>query len=138
MLGPRTQIVRPPSGNTGPMTHSLPEWQIPSDLASLIEDDEDLTWESDHWLPIQLSVIGGTSYQARDIEQSWQIEYEPEDCDGYDLLDRIRSAVAVGDPEIQSQLRCDDTEDAAVVIWVECEELCRRLMAIVWPLVEES
>lgn len=118
------------------MADSLPAWQIPSDLVSLMAADEDLTWESDHWSPVQLSVIGGTSYNGRDIEQSWQIEYEPEDCDGYDFLDRVLAAVAERDPEIENELHCDDTEDAAVVIWAESEDVCRRLMTIIWSLID--
>lgn len=120
------------------MAASLPAWQIPSDLVSLMVADEDLTWESDHWSPVQLSVIGGTSYNGRGIAQSWQIEYEPEDCDGYDFLDRVLAAVAERAPEIQNELHCDDTEDAAVVVWAESEDVCRRLMTIIWPLIDEA
>ena len=103
-----------------------------------MESDEDLTWESDRWSPIQLSVIGGTSYNGRDIDQSWQIEYEADGCDGYEMLDRILTAVDENAPDIRPDLHCDDTEDAAVVIWTESEETCRRLMALVWPVVHES
>lgn len=120
------------------MTASLPEWEIPSDLAALLEADEDLTWESDRWAPIQLSVIGGTSYDGRDIDQAWQIEYEPEDGDGYEMLERILTAVDQHAPDIRPALHSEDTEEAAVVIWTESEETCRRLMALAWPIVQES
>ena len=83
-------------------------------------------------------MIGGTSYDGRDIDQSWQIEYEPDECDGYEMLNRILEAVDERDPEIRRELHCDDTEDAAVVIWVESEDTCRRLMALVWPVVHAS
>ena len=120
------------------MTTSLPEWQIPSDLKALVESDEDLTWESARWSPIQLSVIGGTSYCGRDIAESWQIKYEPHSCDGYEMLDRILTAVDENDPDIRPDLHCDDTEGAAMVIWTESEDTSRRLMALVWPVVHAS
>jgi hypothetical protein len=58
------------------MKLSKPEWRIPENLQSLIDSDEDLTWETDDWLPIQLIVMGGTTYCGRDIDQAWQIEFE--------------------------------------------------------------
>lgn len=120
------------------MSTSLPEWKIPSDLKLLMESDEDLTWESDNWSPVELSVIGGTSHNGRSIDQSWQVEFEAEESDGYELLDRILIAVDEKDPGIRPDLHCEDTEEAAVVIWVESEDTCRRLMKILWPIVHES
>lgn len=120
------------------MATPLPDWRIPSDLKALMQTDEDLAWCSDQWSPIQLSVIGGTSYDGRDIDQSWQIEYEPDGCGGYEMLDRVLAAVDEHDPDIRPDLHCNDTEDAALVIWTESEDICRRLMVLVWPIVHES
>lgn len=116
----------------------MPQWQIPSNLQSLIDDDDDLTWDTDDWSPIELTVMGGTSFEGRDIALSWQLEYEPDNGDGYEFLDRVLAAVNDAAPDIADDLHCDDTEDATFVIWVESESTCKQLLDIVWSLVDQS
>ena len=82
------------------MNSKRPEWRIPENLQSLIEADEDLTWETSDWSPILLSVIAGTSYCGRDIPLAWQIEFEPIGSTGYDWSDRIAQAVSDRHPEM--------------------------------------
>lgn len=120
------------------MSTPMPQWQIPPNLQSLIDADDDRTWSTEDWSPIELTVMSGTLYEGRDIELSWQLEYEPDDCDGYEFLDRVLAAVNDAAPEIADDLHCDDTEDAAFVIWAESESTCKRLLEIVWSLVDQS
>ena len=113
----------------------MPDWRVPTDLRSLIADDKDATWDCDDWLPITLSVVGGTQHDGRNIDLAWQIEYEPTGCTGYDFCDRVVAAADSADPELVPLLNCGDTESAACVIWVETDNACKRLLAIVWPMV---
>jgi hypothetical protein len=118
------------------MEPNRPEWRIPKNLQALIEDDEDLTWETDEWSPIQLTVMGGTSYCGRDIHQAWQIAFEPTGSTGYNWSARIEEAVKKQYPEMASELHFDDTELSTCVVWVESEATCRRLMEIIWALIQ--
>jgi hypothetical protein len=120
------------------MKPNRPEWNIPDNLQSLIDDDEGLTWESDDWSPIQLAVMGGTSYGGRDIPQAWQIEFEPTGSTGYDWSARIEQALREQYPEMTSELHFDDTELSTFVVWVESEETCRRVMEIIWTLIHDT
>ncbi|MEP2074028.1 hypothetical protein [Rhodopirellula bahusiensis] len=113
----------------------MPEWNIPSDLQTLIDADDDSTWDCDDWSPIALTVSGDAQHDGREIELAWQIEYETIGCTGYEFCDRVMAAVETGDPDLASLLNCGDTESAACVIWVETEDACRRLLEIVWPMV---
>ena len=59
------------------MKPDKPQWQIPDDLSALIASDDDSTWTTHEWAPIELSVMAGTMYAGRDIPLAWQIEFEP-------------------------------------------------------------
>ena len=120
------------------MVLKRPEWRIPLDLQTLIDANEHLTWETDDWSPIGLTVMGGISHKGRDIHQFWQIEYEPVGCDGYDMSARIAHAVEERAPDIFQELNYDNTEQATLVISVESETTCKRLMNIVWEVIHET
>jgi hypothetical protein len=136
------------------MKRDRPEWRIPADLPELIAADDDLTWETDDWAPIQLSVMAGTTYGERDIPLAWQIEFEPVgrafksgnaklkamdvEPDGYGWSSLIAAAMEKHHPEIADDLHHGDTEASACVIWVESEETCRRLVEVVWSLIFSS
>ena len=119
------------------MESKRPEWRIPENLQSLIEADDDLSWETSDWSPILLSVISGTSY-GRDIPLAWQIEFEPIGSTGYDWSDRIAHAVDEQYPELVDHLHFDDTELSTCVVWVESEAVCRRLIDVVWTLIHDE
>src|SRR5262245_56027880 len=59
------------------MKADKPVWQIPDDLSALIASDDDLTWTTHEWAPIELSVMAGTTYKGREIPLAWQIELDP-------------------------------------------------------------
>lgn len=126
-----------------------PEWKIPEDLREIVAQNE--AWESEAWHPIQLSVWGGTSYEGRPIELSWQIEFDPEDGsvraagarlesmgitpDGYGWATLIGSVIKKYHPEIAGEVQFGDTEEAACVAWVESEQSCRTLIQVAWNLI---
>jgi len=114
----------------------LPEWQIPSDLRSLIDADDDSMWNCDDWSPIILTVSGDTQHDGRNINLAWQIEYETTGCTGYEFCERVIAAVESAAADLFPLLNCGDTESAACVIWVETEDACRRLLQIVWPMTD--
>lgn len=130
------------------MPSRMPTWRIPKDIASIVEEEE--MWEDDAWAPLQLTVLGGTSYKGRDIPLSWQIEFEPSaeefqeangrlvslglDPDGYGWAKLIDAAVRKHHPEISDELQFGDTEESACVVWVESEATCKTLMQVVWNL----
>jgi hypothetical protein len=120
------------------MIPPVPRWKIPQDLKTVIDNHDDQIWENDDWLPIMLTVMGGTTYADREIELAWQIAYEPEGCDGYQFLDRTLAVVSEVAPDLSDDLHCGDTEQATLVIWVESESNCRRLLEIIWPSVFHS
>ena len=138
------------------MTARHPKWEIPRDLASLVAADADATWEDDRWDPIQLSVIGGTTYGGREIALAWQVEFDPEDKrlgpanvelqkaglepDGYGWAKLIEAVFARDHPASVAELRFGDTEASACVVWVESEPTCRTLVEVVWSLfgIEEG
>jgi hypothetical protein len=133
------------------MKPDRPEWRIPADLPELIAADDDLTWETQDWAPIELSVMAGTTYAGRDIPLAWQVEFEPAgpafdganakiaamgvEPDGYGWSSLIAAVMQKHHPEIADDLNYGDTETSACVIWVESEETCRRLVEMVWTLI---
>ena len=133
------------------MQADKPAWTIPDDLSALIADDEDLTWTTDAWAPIELSVMAGTEYGGRDIPLAWQIEFEPSapafrkansklagmglDPDGYGWSTLIDSVMRKYHPGLADELHHGDTETSTCVIWVESEDTCRQLVDVVWTLI---
>lgn len=131
-----------------------PKWRIPHNLQALLDADEDLTWDTDDWLPVQLTVMGGTTYNGRDINQSWQIDFEPDglefeepnqklaqmglDPDGYGWGTLIHEVIKKYHPEMADEVHFGDCEESTCVVWVESELTCRKLMDIVWMLIFES
>ncbi len=132
---------------------TLPEWIIPANLTELLAENVDL-WEDDRWHPILLSVLGGISYEGRDIPLSWQVEFDPSDpelaaanakieasgveADGYGWAQVIGSVVSRQHTELAEELHFEDTEADTLVVWVESEESCRLLMNVVWSLAHAS
>ncbi len=128
---------------------TFPEWIIPSNIAQLVEENDDL-WEDTRWHPILLTVLGGTSYRGRDIPLSWQLEFEPSntalvvanakiqalgvEADGYGWAQVIGSVVSQHHAELAEELHFGDTDTDALVVWVESEESCGLLMRVVWSL----
>ncbi len=126
-------------------------WNIPPNIAALVAADPDKTWESVDFEPIRLSVIGGTAYAGRPIPLAWQIEFDPDDVantnandligklghepDGYGWAALISAQVAQRFPELEAQLHLGDTEEATCVIWVEGEDICRKLCEVALGLV---
>ncbi len=133
------------------MKPTQPEWRIPADLPALIAGDDDLTWVTDEWAPLALSVVAGTTYAGRDIPLAWQVEFEPTDPafegpnakiaamghepDGYGWSKVIASVMAKYHPDVSDQLQYGDTDISACVIWSESEETCRRLVEVIWQLI---
>jgi hypothetical protein len=133
------------------MNSTMPEWRIPPDLEALVRADEDLTWTSHVWAPIELTVMAGTEYAGREIPMAWQIEFEPNgpgfeepnaklsemglDPDGYGWSSLIASVMKKYHPEVADELQYGDTEESACVIWVESEKTCRRLVEVAWTLI---
>lgn len=125
---------------------SMPDWAIPDDLDTIIADEG--MWESDHWQPVMLTVMGDTVYQGRPIPQAWQIEFSPhgpefshannrlaaagKTPDAYGWRDFIVEAMAKQAPNHVGEIHADDTEAAALVIWVESEEACKALIEVIW------
>ena len=136
------------------MKPSKPEWNIPQNLQSLLDSDEDLTWEAHDWSPIQLTVMGGTTYDGRDIDQSWQIEFDPSEvdfeasnqklsgmgieADGYGWARLIQEVAKKYHPDMADELHFGDTEESTCVVWVESEATCRRLVDVVWTLIYDT
>ncbi len=118
------------------MKSKRPEWRVPDDLQSLIDDD--LSWETNDWSPILLSVVTNTSYDGRDIPLAWQIEFEPIGATGYEWSDRIAEVVRQRYPEMIDQLHFGDTELSTCVVWVESEAICRQLINVVWALIHDE
>jgi Immunity protein 51 len=126
-----------------------PKWEIPEDLRDLVEEDE--SWESSDWDPIELSVIGGTLYKGRPIDLSWQIEFDPQDPrvqpaternkqngldpDGYGWATLVKAVVDKYHPEIANEVQFGGTEESALVAWVESEDSCKTLMQVAWNLI---
>lgn len=129
-----------------------PVWNIPENLEEIVAEEE--FWEDESWSPILLSVIGGTSYQGRDIPLSWQIEFEPYgdefesankkiealgvEADGYGWANVINSVISTHHPEIFEELKFGDTDEAACVVWVESENTCKILTQVVWSLIHDA
>jgi hypothetical protein len=127
----------------------LPKWKIPANIQKRV-DDEGGIWESERWDPILLSVMSGTSYSGRDIPLAWQIEFEPDDerfqaanekisaigiepdGDGWSSL--IEKIFARRHPKNAGELHFD-SESSTCVAWVESENVCRRLIEVVWALM---
>lgn len=126
-----------------------PEWEIPENLEEIIAEEE--SWENEVWLPIFLTVMGGTIYRGREIPLAWQIEFEPGseefeipnekiselgfEPDGYGWANAIQSVANTHHPEIVSELHFGDTEESTCVIWVESESACKILTQIAWNLI---
>ena len=133
------------------MKRTQPDWWIPTDLAELIAADDDLTWSTDAWAPLTLSVVAGTTYAGRDILLAWQVEFHPTDpvfegpnakivamgreADGYGWSELIAAAMGKHHAEISGELRTGDTDASACVIWVESEQACRCLVGVIWNLI---
>ena len=130
---------------------SMPEWNIPKNLDELLANDDDGTWEDDHWEPIVLTVMTGTSLDGRDIPQACQIVFEPDEDsfesanarledlgiepDGYGWGDAIRDAMDKAHPELADQLHLGDCETGTCVVWAESERTCRLVLAETWKLI---
>jgi hypothetical protein len=135
------------------MKSTRPEWRIPADLHDLIAADADLTWATDEWAPLELSVMAGTSYAGRDIPLAWQVEFEPTnpsfeganakisamggEPDGYGWSKVIASIMGKYHPDASDELQYGDTETSACVIWTESEQTCRRMVEVIWNLINE-
>ena len=131
-----------------------PEWNIPSDLESRLDADEDGMWDDDRWAPIHLTVMKGTSYDGRDIPLAWQIAFEPfgEDFananakikelgvepDGYGWGNVLNSVITEYHPEIVDELQFGDCEIATCVVWVESEKTCKTLIQVAWSLIHDD
>lgn len=131
------------------MNSKTPKWQIPENLEEIIAEEE--SWESEEWLPILLTVMGGTTYKGREIPLAWQIEFEPNseefeapnkkilelgvEPDGYGWANVIQSVVNKHHPEIVSELQFGDTEESTCVVWVESENACKILIQVAWNLI---
>ena len=131
------------------MNSKNPEWEIPEDLEEIIAEEE--SWESEAWLPILLTVMGGTIYKGREIPLAWQIEFEPSseefevpnekilelgvEPDGYGWANIIQSVINKYHPEIVSELQFGDTEESTCVVWVESESACKTLIQVAWNLI---
>ncbi len=122
------------------VTSDMPQWRIPRDIAALVAADDDLTWTTDDWAPLEVSVIGGTSYNGREIPLAWQVELSPTDAetDGYAWAERVAEAMSESHPDLADQLHFEDTEMSACVVWVESEATCQRLVEVVWRLLQPS
>jgi len=133
------------------MKREKPVWQIPNDLPALIAADDDLTWTTHDWAPIELSVIAGTTYDGRDIPLAWQIEFDPYapafeaanakiadlglEPNGYGWSTLIDTVIRKHHPALADELRHGDTEASACVVWAESEETCRHLVDVVWTSI---
>lgn len=131
-----------------------PQWNIPSNIEALVADDDDVIWETSDWLPIQLTIMGGTEYDGRDIPLAWQIDFEPHgsefkhankkithmglDPDGYGWAKLINAIIKKYHPEIADELQFGDTEESTCVVWVESETTCQRLVDVVWTLIYDE
>ncbi len=129
-----------------------PIWEIPKNIEEIIAAEE--MWEDNHWHPILLTIIGGTTYKGREIPLSWQIEFEPSndefeaanqkisalgvEPDGYGWANVISSVIAKYHPEILEELQFGDTEESACVVWVESESSCKTLTQVAWNLIHAS
>lgn len=112
-----------------------PRWQIPSDIADLVEAEGGI-WENDCWSPILLTVMSGTVYRGRDIPLAWQIEFEASgNLDGYSWAELIGKEMRQRHPEATDELHFHDTEAACCVIWVESEATCRKLVETSWQVL---
>jgi hypothetical protein len=133
------------------MKPDRPAWRIPDDLSALIAADEDLTWITHDWAPIELSVMAGTTYADRDIPLAWQIEFEPSapafreanskiaamglEPDGYGWSTLIDSVMRKYHSALADELHYGDAEVSACVVWTESEVTCRHLVEVVWTLI---
>jgi hypothetical protein len=130
----------------------MAQWPVPKNVADLVAADPDHVWETDVFAPILLSVIGGTVYSDRPVPLAWQIQFEADDVAGASGEDLIAAAELEPDgdgwcalivdrairqfPEMADQLRTD-SEQSTCVLWVESEELCRKLIQVVLTLVSD-
>lgn len=133
---------------------ACPDWNIPSNVSELARADEGGIWETEQFSPLRLSVMVGTSYGGRDIPLAWQIEFEPDSeafeaanrkieglglhADGYGWSTLLRTIFEQHFPDEVDALEFGDTEEAACVVWVESESLCKRLVEVVWSVVFEN
>jgi hypothetical protein len=69
------------------MRRLQPDWTIPADLNAIVAREGE--WDSDHWQPISLSVLGDTTYGGRNIPLSWQIAFAPSGADFVEANQRI-------------------------------------------------
>jgi len=134
-----------------PMAARFPTWKVPKNLKSILEEEE--VWEDSRWQPLLLSVLGGTTYDGRDIPMCWQVEFEAGDDffaplldrlaeagmvpDGYAWLEVVRRHLGKTNSEILEKLHDDDTENAACVVWVETERDARALVESVWTMLHD-
>ncbi len=133
------------------MNRAKPVWQIPNDLSALIAADDDLTWTTHEWAPIELSAMAGTTYNGRDIPLAWQIEFDPSarafdeanakianlglEPNGYGWSTLIDSVMRKYHAALADELHHGDTDASACVVWVESEQTCRHLVDVVWTLI---
>ena len=126
----------------------MPDWAFPSDLATLV-DEADGFLEDESWHPIDLTVIGGTTYKGRNIPLSWQVSFSPgesdfaaanlrhfgrPEVDGDDWADLVANRIRQHHPQAAEDIN-DDSESATFVMWAETEAAGRVLMETVWDLV---
>jgi Immunity protein 51 len=131
----------------------MPHWRIPKNLAELLVEGDGF-WEDARWNPFVLTLMTGTSINGRDVPLAWQIELDPCDesldfanerlverelePDGYGWGEAIRLAMAEQHPELVDELHFDDCEEETCVVWVETEEVCKKLMETAWRLAFEN
>ena len=130
---------------------SLPKWEVPKDLQKRINKEG--TWGSDRFDPIRLTVMSGTTYQGRNLPLVWQIEFDPSDeqwaaanekiealdiePDGDGWAEVIERKFSKRYPKLAGQLH-SDSESSTCVLWVESENVCERLVEIVWSLIHSK
>lgn len=126
----------------------LPEWKIPKNIAKLVKEDD--MWEDDRYEPILLTVMPGTSHRGRKIPLAWQIEFDPHDDQFAAANQRLRASDTESDgdgwaeviekqfskryPRLAGGLH-SDSESNTCVLWVESEDTCKKLVALVWSQI---
>ena len=132
----------------------MPPWTLPANLQELIDADEDGIWEDIRWEPILLIVSRGTFRAGREVDLSWQIEFEPYgeefdlanmkmaelgiEPDGYGWATLLQTVFTKYHPQVADELEFGDTDADACVVWVESESTCRLLMQVAWTLIHDS
>lgn len=130
-----------------PDADRMPDWAFPPNLAALVDEAEGFL-EDDRWHPIEVTLIGGTTYEGRDIPLSWQVSFSPGqpvfaaanmrhfgrlEADGYGWADLVASRIRQPHPEAAEEIH-DDSENSTFVMWAETEAAGKVLLETVWDL----